>query len=339
LRRLPVKLAMAAIAVGGGYWAAMVLAPAASKAVDSEPVLAVEVASIDSKEPPPTGNDDRLILEVLETLERRPNIAAKLRQSARLGDDRLSGEGAFWQQGVGNQRRTRWDLTTLVAGERAFVTQVFNGELLWTDRKLPSSRKVTRVDISTLRRQVGAGPEGAGQGGPLSGETMPELLARGGVSQLVASLHRSFTFGPRQTLRRGDRTMLALIGRWRPEQLERFWPGAGTMSPADWPAHLPHHVVLYIDANDRFPYFVEYRGGDQADLAGSADAYYPAREALASFEFIEVQFAAAMPADIFEFTPPDISWHDITSRLVDELRPPPAAAPEVNTARRSTAVR
>ena len=339
MRRLPVKLAMAAVAVGGGYWAAMLLAPSGQKEPDDAPVLAIEVASSGSKPPPATGNDDQLILEVLETLERRPNIAAKLRQAVRLGDDRLSGEGAFWQQGVGNQRRTRWELTTLVAGERAFVTQVFDGEVLWTDRKLPSSRKVTRVDLGALRRQVGAGADGAGQGGLLAGETMPELLARGGVSQLVASMHRSFSFSPRLTLRRGDRTMLALVGRWRPEQLERLWPGAGSMAPSEWPAHLPHHVVVYIDANDRFPYFVEYRGGDQAELATTTDAYYPARDALASFEFIDVQFAAAMPADIFQFTPPDNSWHDITSRLVDELRPPPAAAPEVNTARRSTTQR
>jgi hypothetical protein len=338
LRRLPVKLAMAAVTVGGGYWAAMLLAPAGSAEPDSPTVLAVEIASNGSKEPPATGHDDRLILEVLETLERRPNIVAKLRQSVRLGDDRLSGEGAFWQQGVGNQRRTRWELTTLVAGERAFVTQVFDGEVMWTDRKLPASRKVTRVDIGALRRQLGSATDAAGQGGLFADETTPELLARGGVAQLVASMHRCFTFGPRQTLRRGDRTMLALIGRWRPEQLERLWPGAGSMAPADRPAHLPHHVVVYVDANDRFPYFVEFRGGDQAALADSTDAYYPARDALASFEFIDVQFAAAMPADIFDFTPPDNSWHDITSRLVDELRSP-ATAPEVNTANRSATMR
>jgi hypothetical protein len=332
---------MAALAVGGGYWAAMLLAPVGQQEADDAPMLPLEVASIDSNTKASAGgNDDQLILEVLETLERRPNIAAKLRQSVRLGDDRLSGEGTFWQQGVGNQRRTRWELTTLVAGERAFVTQVFDGELLWTDRKLPASRKVTRVDIDTLRRQLGAVTDGEGQGGFVAaGGAISELLARGGVSQLVASLHRSFSFGPRQTLRRGDRTMLAVIGRWRPEQLERLWPGAGSMAPGDWPPHLPHHVVVYVDANDRFPYFVEYRGGDQQALASSAEAYYPARDALASFEFIEVQFAAAMPADIFQFTPPDVSWHDITSRLVEELRPPPAAAPEVNTAHRETTVR
>jgi hypothetical protein len=339
LRRLPTKLAMAAVAVGGGYGVAMLLAPAEPRAADSNPVVALQIASTGSTQPPATGNDDQLILEVLETLERRPNIAAKLRQAVRLGDDRLSGEGAFWQQGVGNQRKTRWELTTLVAGERAFVTQVFDGEVVWTDRKLPSSRKVTRVDLGALRRQVGAGADGAGQGELLPGGTMPELLARGGVAQLVGSLHRCFSFGPRQTLRRGDRTMLAVIGRWRPEQLERLWPGAGAMPPRDWPAHLPNHVVVYIDANDRFPYFVEYRGGDQAELTSSAEAYYPARDALASFEFIDVQFAAAMPADIFQFTPPDNSWHDITSRLVDELRPALTAAPEVNTARRSATVR
>jgi hypothetical protein len=316
----------------------MLLAPAGRVPAEGVPKVVIERASNGSGAPA-IGNDDQLILEVLETLERRPNIAAKLRQSVRLSHGRLSGEGEFWQQGVGNQRRTRWDLTMLVAGERAFVTQVFDGEVLWTDRKLPASRKVTRVDIGALRRQLGSAADGAGQGAVLAEDTMPELLARGGVSQLIASIHRCFSFGQRQALRRGDQAMFALVGRWRPDQLERLWPDAGAMAPADWPAQLPHHVVVYLDANDRFPYFVEFRGGDLAGLADSTSAYNPARDALASFEFRDVQFAAAMPADLFRYSPPDNSWQDITTRLVDELRPPQPAAPEVNTANRSATVR
>jgi hypothetical protein len=125
-----------------------------------------------------------------------------------------------------------------------------------------------------------------------------------------------------------------VVGQWRPEQLERVWPGISTASVGDWPSHLPHHVLLYIDANDRFPYFIEYRGADQAELATSAVAHYPADDPLASFEFIDVQFAAAMPADTFQFTPPDnSSWTDVTARVIEELRAPPAPMAE-DTARR-----
>jgi hypothetical protein len=157
------------------------------------------------------------------------------------------------------------------------------------------------------------------------------------VSQLVAGLHQCFTFGSRHTLQRGEQTLLAMTGKWRPEQLQRLWPGVTSEGGGDWPAHLPHHVMLYVDAHDRFPYMLEYRGVDQAGLATAGNGYYPAHDSLATFEFIDVQFAAAMPADIFQFAPPDNSWHDITGRIVEELRPPspalaPALRPETSTA-------
>jgi hypothetical protein len=94
-------------------------------------------------------------------------------------------------------------------------------------------------------------------------------------------------------------------------------------------------VVLYVGASDRFPYFVEYRGGDQAGIAAADTSYAPARDSLASFEFIEVQFASVMPAEIFQFTPPDNRYQDITVRLYVELcRPQAATAMETTTAQR-----
>jgi hypothetical protein len=325
------KLAIAALAVAGGFGGAMMLAPTDAKS-PKPPVAAIAVEGAAPQGI--SGNEEQLVLEVLETLERRPNIAAALRQSMRLGVDRLTGEGQYWQQGVGNQRRTRWELTTLVAGERAFLTQVYDGEVVWIDRKFPAARKVTRIDVGVLRRQTAVDAESATQSAA-PGAMLPELLARGGVSQLIASLHRCFTFGSRHTLQRGNQTVLAVLGQWRPEQLEINWPGLTTANPADWPLHLPHHVLLYIDASDRFPYLIEYRGADQAYLASGGQGIYAAQDSLATYEFIDVQFAAAMPADIFEFTPPDNNWLDITARVVESLRPPPAPVTETNTARRT----
>jgi hypothetical protein len=97
--------------------------------------------------------------------------------------------------------------------------------------------------------------------------------------------------------------------------------------------------MLYIDASDRFPYFVEYRGAGQAYLATAGEGYAPAPDALASFEFIDVQFASPMPADKFQYTPPENNFTDITDRVVAELRPPPAVAPETSTARRTGSLR
>lgn len=345
MRRLPLTLATAALAVGGGYWGAKTLAPAVrgpapavvGKTLDAggaAPALTAGTAALGTSQAA-SGTDEQLLLAVLDTLERRPNIAARLRQAVRLGDNRLSGEGGFWQQGIGNQRRTRWELKTLVAGETVFVTQVYDGEAVWTDRNLPGSRQVTRIDMAALRRELESWPEADRQGRAPLGEGMAELLARGGLSQLVSSLVRSFAFGAHRAVSHEDRALVALVGVWRPEQLARIWPGAGE---GNWPAHLPHHVLVYIDPRERFPYLVEYRGGDQAAVAESTEVHLRTRDPLASLEFVDVQFAATMPADVFHFVPPDNNFTDVTHQVLAEVRPPTAAT-ETRSARRDGAWR
>jgi hypothetical protein len=345
LRRFTKKLAVAVLAVIGGYWAARVATPLVIPEADGPQVskatpVATElsVPASDSTRSTASGSGDALITEVLNRVEHnRPNVMAKVRQSMRTGHDRFTGEGAYWQQNVGNLRKSRWELKTLIGDDEAFVTQIFDGDYVWTDRRLPGQRNVSRINISRVRRELALNspqlfPEGQGRGGD---ELNLEVLARGGISQLVADLNRLFIFGEEQTLRRGERTVRAVLGRWRPAELERQWPGLSTSGADDWPEHLPHHVLVYIDSNDFFPYLVEYRGGDQASLAESAASHFPAPDPLASFEFIDVQFANPVPSELFQFTPAESDWHDETGSIVERLKPAAPKEEEPATARRN----
>lgn len=338
MRRFTTKAIIALLAIGGGYWAAQTLAPLAmapltvdqpSAVMQAPTVMPVSVAAGG-----PSG--DQLVQEVINrSLERRPNIAAKVRQLVRIGDEVLRGKGSYWQQGVGNLRRTRWELeTTLVGADPAFVVQVYDGEYVWTDRKLPGTRKVTRVGMEAIRREANS-QNGAGQGSGIAGFT--DAAARGGLSQLVASLARCFTFSSPQPMQLGERTMLAVIGTWRPEQLEREWPGLSTKPPEEWPSHLPHHVLLYIDSSELFPYLIEYRGGGDAALVTDPHGVFATRHPLALFEFLEVEyFGSTMPQSLFQYAPPDPSWHDVTSKVIEELRAAGTKGPAEMTQREGT---
>jgi outer membrane lipoprotein-sorting protein len=319
-------LAVAALAIGGGYDGARMLAPRTPGAPAAPaPATTVVASSAAAGASTAAGGDgEQLIRRMVETLERRPNIAARLRQSLHVGNERLTGEGEYWQQGRGNQRRTRWDAETLIAGDKSFVTQVFDGDHVWTDRRRPGMRKITRVDVDRVQRELAAQP------------SAPDVtqLASGGLVQLGAELKRCYAWGTPQALKSGQQTLLAVVGQWRPDELQRLWPG---LSPADtpsWPAHLPHHVLTYIDADTLFPCVIEYRGGAQSDLATSPGGYYLARDPLARYEFIDVEFAAAMPANLFQFSPGEVDWQDVTARLVEQLRP--AAPAEVSASRRQS---
>ena len=253
----------------------------------------------------------------------------------RICDEVLRGKGSYWQQGVGNLRRTRWELeTTLVGADPAYVVQVYDGEYVWTDRKLPGARKVTRVGMEAIRREVNA-LNAAGQGGGIAG--FSDAAARGGLSQLVTSLARCFTFSSPQPMQLGERTMLAVIGTWKPEQLEREWAGLSTKPPAEWPTHLPHHVLLYIDSSELFPYLIEYRGGENAELVTDPHGVFATRQPLALFEFLEVEyFGSTMPAQLFQYAPPDPSWHDVTGKVIEELRATSAKGSAEMTQREGT---
>lgn len=332
MRRFSGRLVIAALAIGGGYAVARVLAPlevpgSAQVAALATPwMLAGGVPSagvagtsaIATLHDPATGDGDRLVRTVLDTLEKRPNIAAGVLQSVRLEDQSLTAEGKYWHRSVGNGRRTRWELTTKVDDATAYVTQVFDGDEVWTDRKYEGIRKISRIDVDSIKREFTPGSKTNGDGAGAAPDAAVELLARGGLSQLMSELGRCFTFAQPQTMRRGEQLVLAVIGTWRTEPLTRHWPAA---AGGDWPAHLPHHVLLHIDSDDYFPYYIEYRGGDERNAATSQTAHFPVRDPLSSIEFIDVRFDAAMDEQLFEFAPGDAGFHDGTARLIEQLRP------------------
>ena len=333
MRRLTGRVVVAALAVGGGYLAARLLAPSWSPPVRPAPTIGTATPTLPAVAPTgPIGEGNEVIRNALATLEVRPNVAAKVRQSIRYGSQQLSGTGAYWQQDVGNLRRTCWQLQTIVAGQTAFYSQVYDGNHVWTDRQTPAARTVARVDVERVRRELAMSRDGADRAAADEAAQL-ELLARGGLSQLVAELEQSFTFGAPRSVPRGNGTALALIGRWRPEELARQWPSLSPESVADWPAHFPHHVLVHVGA-DRFPYVIEYRDSSQAGLAVSEAGYLPIDDPLAGYEFIDVQFTALMPAHLFEFAPAQLDWQDVTARTLDRLRPPTPPPIEETAARR-----
>lgn len=302
------------------------------------------------------GAGNAFVTRVLAMLERRPNIAARVRHRVRLGEQVLTGKGDYWQQGLGDERRTRLEVHTLVAGEIASLVQVFDGRNLWTDRRLPSGRKVTRLDPIRLQAGLARSAPMSRQGRPT---TATSLLAtattRGGLSGQLADLVQHFDFDPPRTTQLGGMPVFSLVGRWKPTELKRLWPESTVdgapqadkkggqesfvqstlravpakdshplflpeRSIADWPSQLPHHVLLLVGKQDLFPYVIEHRGSDDAQLANTAAGQLPTSNPLSQFELFEVQFTAALDSRQFEFPHSDIPWTNETPQLIQRLQ-------------------
>ncbi len=327
MRRFPAKVFMAAMAVAGGYALASMLSsmrqehgtpgtpltPAAKSVAEAQPQATERLEAV---------SGDECILRMLNNLERWPNLSAKIRQSLHLGDDHIAGSGKYWQQGVGNLRRTSWRLQSLEAEKTTSFEQIYTGKYLWTNRRVGDEPRVTRVDVERVARELNLLDDDVRE---QSGFTAPTItLARGGLSQLVAELHRCFTFTEPMPARHEDKLVDVMIGRWRPEALDRQWPGLA--AGGAWPEHLPQHVLVAAGRDDLFPYLIEYRRGAQAELADSATGLEPAVDPLARYEFFEVRFAVTMPEGAFEFSSNDVKWRDVTARVIERLRVIPSVA-------------
>ena len=281
---------------------------------------------------------DQFLAEVLATLQRRPSIAARLRHKARLHEIALTGSGKYWQRGVGKQRKTRWEMQTQVAGKTASYVQVFDGNHLWTDRTLPSGRKVHRLDVGRLqsrRRNATV----AARSLKTEAEWEPEIAAaegQGGLAEMLADALRRFTFAPPRATQLNGLAVYALVGQWRRAELEKLWPELiSDNDTPTWPRQLPHHVLLLVGQNNLFPYVVEHRRVDDAQLAASAAGNRPTRDPLLRYELYEVQFAAAMDDSLFEFKPGDVQWTDETSLVLERVRDQEAAAEATKSASRN----
>ncbi len=334
MRRFPAKVFMAALAVVAGYALASLVSRVQEQggqaqtagtpaALETGADAGVEAGAEAPPGPVAAGAGDASILHVLDNLERwSMPFTAKIRQSVHLGDNLISGAGEYWQQGSGNLRHSALRLQSLEGEKTTTYEQVYTGKYLWTTRRVADKPEVTRVDVECLARELNLANDRLEMQSDVRAPSV--LLARGGLSQLVAQLHRCFTFDAPLPARHGDKLVDVMVGRWRPEALEREWPEAA--KGGAWPEHLPHHVLVAMGHDNQFPYFIEYRRGSQATLAESADALEPSLDPLARYEFFEVQFAVTMPEGVFEFRFNDVKWRDVTQGEINRLK---AAMPAV----------
>ncbi len=287
------------------------------------PILAIPLAipaSAEGQAPRPAQNGNLFVAQTIKILEQHASITAKLRYQSRLHQQTLAGAGNYWQQLRPHGKRVmRWEMQTPIADQTASFLQVYDGNHLWTDRRLPSGRQVRRLDVPWLQTRLRTDSRGAPT------DELKKLLAavegQGGLAQMLADLLRNYHFQAPQPTQLNGLPVSALIGHWRPEQLASLWPEAAKLqsdTPPEWPDHLPHHVLLLVGKN-RFPYVCEHRRAADAPLATSLAVLRPSSDPLLRYEVFEVKFAEALNKKLFEFLPGDIQWSDESALVLEQL--------------------
>ncbi len=254
------------------------------------------------------GND--ALTEVLQSVQRHTSISARLRHQARLFQETQFGSGYYWQQGTGDNLRTRWEMKSQIAGKIASYVQVFDGKHLWTDRRFPDDRQVRRLDTALLRSRLSK-----------DSYSLLSTTGQGGVSQMLAGLLRNFDFEqPRPTQIEGV-PLYAFVGRWKPKSLLQIWPDSVRLSeedPPSWPLQIPHHALILVGQN-KFPYVLEQRRFEDAHRANTVAGLRPVPDPMLRYEIFEVNFATHIEDSRFEFKG-NVDWKDETTLFVERLQ-------------------
>lgn len=302
-----------------------------------------------SSDPAVAGN--RMVLQAAGQLEQHASVTARLRHQVNLGGENVDGIINYWQQGSGEELKVRLELQ--IIGKDATLLQVCNGRFYWIDRRLPTGRYVSRIDLRQLRADPSLAASNLNDIKP--GEAnwsalQTELSAyTGGLPTLLNSLNDNFAFLPPQAFQLEVKPLpdaksmkvpvFAVVGHWRPEKLTALVsknqpppvvdpnkpqdPKHKTHKPKPLPERIPEEVLLLVRQSDLFPCRIEYRrletpqpmGGD-----GPPIPYQLSVHPMVVLELSEVVFDAAIAAGQFDYTPGDADWSDQTTSIIERLR-------------------
>lgn len=288
---------------------------------------------------PSTG--DKLLAQAINQFERHRSVTARIRHQATIGGVPLYGVGSYWQQGSGDSLRVRMELQ--IAGLQSSLLEVSNSRYLWTDRRLPSGRTVTAVDLRQLRgdpvlssAELDSIRPGEASWSPIQ----PEITANcGGLASVLAALSDNFAFLPPQAMQLALEPPLvtqamripvyAVVGHWKPEKLAALTsaPHESKSEEKNDPARhndrVPQEVLLLLGQADLFPYRIEYRRLETPRATtpdGAAVPYQLSAEPLVVLELSDVTFDVPIDGGQFDYSPKDVEWVDQTAKLLERLR-------------------
>jgi len=294
----------------------------------------------------PSGN--QLLASAARNLERRASVSAKLRHQIAVSGQTLYGVGGYWQQGSGEDLKVRLELQ--IAGQDATLLQVCNSRFSWIDRRLPTGRTVSRIDLRQLRADpslVSSNLSEIKPGQASWSAISPELTTyMGGLPFMLASLDENFAFLPPQAMRLAIATqpgeeplttsVYAVVGQWKPERLAALLAKVqadGQPAPAEksknpnhkkkLPDRMPEEVLLLVGQADLFPYRIEYRKLETPQAFGADGPTIPYQlsvHPMIVLEYSELVFDAPIAAGQFDYAPGDADFEDLTTSILERLR-------------------
>jgi hypothetical protein len=172
-------------------------------------------------------------------------IQAEVVEVATLTDPPLRLTGRYLSAGI--KLRLEYDVQ-LAGNVEGHLTEVCDGDRLWSWTQLPGSSRVTRRDIRQILAAAGNTPQ-------LSHSGLTVDLALGGLPALISALDQSMDFdeGKQETF--AGQAVQVLTGRWNAATALLL---GGDASQPRFPAHIPDAVRLTLATESCLPLRLQY---------------------------------------------------------------------------------
>lgn len=239
----------------------------------------------------------RLLQQAHAKLLSRRSIRAEIAEVAALTSPPLRLTGRYVSSGI--RLRLEYEVQ-LPGGVTGSLTEVCDGERLWSLMELPGSQRITRRDV----RQILAAVE--------QSQLPPEKatiidLALGGLPAFLSSLQRSLHFHSVERKQQDEQELIVLSGTWNDELAAQL--GKDAKKPK-YPPHIPEAVRLYLAADSLFPVRLVYLKRHDQEL-----------KMLVDLRFRQIEFDGPVDERLFAFTPPDSTEpEDITREYLQLLQ-------------------
>jgi len=241
----------------------------------------------------PAPKPDDLVEQAAKQLASHGTVTAKINLQSELFGESLTVVGQYLQ-GAPDSRRLRLDLKLKQGGQVCSLRQVSDGTAVWIQQNTLETSRLGRIDVA----RAAAGMHQSGHRAGI------DVLALGGLAQVLDSLHRSFEFRSLRAEKLGVHSTYAVLGVWKPAALERLkptdQPGAEAGPPlnvADLPEFMPNQMEVFIGRDDLFPYQIDYYRAVQPGTRNDSD------QLLARMKLVDVHFDVPIDPAQFVFNP------------------------------------
>lgn len=256
---------------------------------------------------------DALVGQVIEALEGRMSVHARLHLGINVYGHQLTGKGVFLEQDPRQARRLRFEVNTRVGTDSsAEMLHISDGQFFWTNFALPGEKGLARYDIARIAQAMSAAADNPALD---HAGWWPNM---GGMSKLLRRLRPLVAFNSLEPTVLNQVPMWKLQGPWGhamlalllPEQQEAVQKKASfdlrKLSP-----HVPDRIALYVGQEDLFPYRLEFWRDTRPDR-GKKDRLPAHTGLLYCLQLLEVRIDGPIDLALFKYNPGNIAPSDQT---------------------------